>query len=99
MNRLRDLEPVVQDLAVIVETSVSSAQVEELVRDTGMPLVKSVDLFDVYQGPQIPAGKINLAYHITYQSSDRTLTDEDVAQIHHHIEQALVGTLGADLRQ
>jgi phenylalanyl-tRNA synthetase beta chain len=90
--------PVVQDLAVIVPTLVPSQAIEELVREAGMPLVKSVDLFDIYQGPPIPDGKINLAYHITYQSPERTLTDGEVATVHRKIEQALVGQLNAELR-
>ena len=67
-------------------------------RAAGMPLVKSVELFDLYQGPPIPDGKINLAYHITYQSPERTLTDVEVAAVHRAIEQALVGQLNAELR-
>ncbi len=90
--------PVVQDLAVIVGSDVASARIEELARETGMPLVKSIDLFDVYQGAPIPAGKISLGYRITYQAPDRTLTDQEVARVHHKIEQALVGELGAQLR-
>lgn len=90
--------PVVQDLALIVGTNVTSARIEELVREVGMPLVKSVDLFDVYQGAPIPDGKISLGYRITYQAPDRTLTDQEVARVHHNIEQALVGEIGAELR-
>jgi phenylalanyl-tRNA synthetase beta chain len=73
-------------------------QIEELIRKTGMPLVRSTELFDVYQGPPIPAGKINLAYHITYQAPDRTLTNAEVDDLHARIVQALVGRLGAELR-
>jgi phenylalanyl-tRNA synthetase beta chain len=90
--------PVVQDLALIVAAGISSESIEELIREVGMPLVKSVDLFDIYQGPPIPAGKINLAYHITYQAPDRTLTDAQVAEVQRKVEQAVVGQLGAELR-
>ncbi|HEX5415144.1 MAG TPA: phenylalanine--tRNA ligase subunit beta, partial [Chloroflexota bacterium] len=90
--------PIAQDLAVVVPTSVSSEQIEELIRKTGMPLVKNVALFDIYQGPPIPPGKINLAYHITYQAVDRTLTNEEVAAVQRRIEQALASKLGAELR-
>lgn len=90
--------PIVQDLAVIVPASVSSEQIEQLIRQVGAPLVKSVALFDIYQGPPIPAGRINLAYHITYQAPDRTLTNEEVAAVQRQIEQALVAQLNAELR-
>ena len=90
---------VVQDVAVVVSTDIASAAIEELIRETGKPLVKSVDLFDLYQGPPIPDGKINLGYHITYQATDRTLTDAEVADVQKKVERALIGQLGADLRQ
>jgi phenylalanyl-tRNA synthetase beta chain len=91
--------PVVQDLAVIVGSEVTSAEIEDLIRQAGMPLVKSIELFDVYQGAPIPAGKISLGYHITYQAPDRTLTDPEVAEVHDKIVHALVGTLGAEIRR
>ncbi len=90
---------VVQDLALIIAAGVTSAAIEKLIREVGMPLVKSVDLFDIYQGPPIPEGKINLAYHITYQAVDRTLTDVEVAEVQRKVEQAVVGELGAELRR
>jgi phenylalanyl-tRNA synthetase beta chain len=91
--------PVVQDLALIVATGVSSEAIVDLIREVGMPLVKSVELFDIYQGPPIPAGKINLAYHITYQAPERTLTDAEVAEVQRKVEQAVTGRLGAELRR
>jgi len=91
--------PVVQDLAVIVSTEVAAGSIEELIRETGEPLVKTVELFDIYQGPPIPDGKINLAYNITYQASDRTLTDAEVAEVQRKIALALRGQLEAELRQ
>lgn len=90
--------PSLRDVSLVVPTEVTSAEIEELIRETGMPLVKSVELFDIYQGPPIPAGKIDLAYHITYQAPDRTLTGEEVDQAQATIVQALVGRLGAELR-
>lgn len=90
--------PIGQDLAVVIPTTVSSEQIEELIREVGMPLVKDIELFDIYQGPPIPAGKINLAYHITYQALDRTLTNEEAAAVQRRVEQALVAKLDAELR-
>ena len=91
--------PVVQDIAVIVGTDIAAATIEELIRESGEPLVKFVELFDIYQGPPIPDGKINLAYHITYQALDRTLTDVEVAEVQRKIALALTGRLNAELRQ
>ena len=75
-----------------------SSRIDLLIRKTGEPLVRDVQLFDVFEGGTIPAGKRSLAYHIVYQSESRTLTDAEVAQVHRQIERALVGELGAQLR-
>jgi phenylalanyl-tRNA synthetase beta chain len=60
--------------------------------------VTSVRLFDVYRSEQIGAGKKSLAYSLTYQVEDRTLTDEDVARIRQRIIRRLEQDLGAKLR-
>jgi phenylalanyl-tRNA synthetase beta chain len=90
---------VVQDLAVVLPSSVAAWDVENLIREAGTPLLKTSELFDIYQGPPIPDGKISLAYHLTYQAPDRTLTDREVAEVQSRIEAALVGQLGAELRR
>jgi phenylalanyl-tRNA synthetase beta chain len=72
--------------------------VREVIRSAGTDLVRRVQLFDVYQGPGIPEGKLSLAYHIIYQASDRTLTDQEVNQVHGQIEGALKKQLRATLR-
>lgn len=90
--------PVVQDLAVIVDEAVLAADVERVIRAAGGVLVADVRLFDVYRGDPIPPGKKSLAYTITYQAPDRTLTDEEVNQHQARIVQRLERELGATLR-
>ncbi len=90
---------VVQDMAVIVDVQVAAAQVEAVIRRVGGGLVADVRLFDVYQGEPIPAGKKSLAYSISYQAPDRTLTDAQVAELHARIEKRLAQELGASLRK
>ena len=89
---------VVQDVAIVLDVAVSAESVATRIRRAGQPLVKRVELFDVYEGGAIPVGQRSLAYHITYQAPDRTLTDVEVAEVHHRIERALTGELGAQLR-
>ncbi|MCH8849327.1 MAG: hypothetical protein IIC89_00715, partial [Chloroflexi bacterium] len=60
--------------------------------------VARVQLFDVYEGEGIPDGKKSLAFSVTYQSPDHTLTDEDVADAQRSIVQRLNRELGAELR-
>ena len=88
----------IQDVAVVLDAAVPAETVEGTIRRAGQPLVRQVELFDIYQGEPIPAGRRSLAYHVVYQAPDRTLTDREVAEVHHRIEQALVGELGAQLR-
>ncbi len=103
-STLRQMEPisrypaVTQDLAVIVDQAVPAARVLEVIRQAGGQLLREAVLFDVYRGPQIPPGKVSLAYALTYQAPDRTLTDEEVGRIQGRIVRALEQTLGASLR-
>ena len=90
---LSKFPPVVQDLAVVVDATVPAARVEEAIRHGGGKLLKSLAFFDRYQGEPIPAGKVSLAYSLTFQAEDRTLTDEDVAAVHRKI----VGRLAAEV--
>jgi len=90
--------PVYEDIAVIVDESVAAARVEGLIRQTGGRSVSAVRLFDVYRGEQIGAGKKSLAYSLTYQAPDKTLTDAEAAQIRNRIVKRLAQEVGAKLR-
>jgi phenylalanyl-tRNA synthetase beta chain len=87
-----------QDLALVLAEAVSSEQVRRVILRTGRPLAVEAALFDVYRGERIGAGKRSLAYRITYQSPDRTLTDREVAEAHARIEAALEREVGAQVR-
>jgi phenylalanyl-tRNA synthetase beta chain len=87
-----------RDVAVLVDQDVEQSRVAETIRTSAGPLLVGSRLFDVYQGPPIPAGRKSLAYSLTYQASDRTLSDEEVASTHRRVEQALVEGLDAEIR-
>lgn len=89
---------VVQDVALVLDEATPAESVERAIRQAGGALVRRVELFDVYQGDPIPAGKRSLAYHVVYQAPDRTLRDEEAAAVHARIERALAIGLGAQLR-
>ncbi len=90
--------PVYEDLAVVVDEETPAVRVRDLIAQTGSPLVRSVVLFDVYRGSQIGPGKKSLAYRLTYQADDRTLTDSEVARVREKIVRRLERELGARLR-
>ena len=87
-----------RDLAIVVDEEVLSDMPTELIYATGGELVKSVRLFDVYEGEQVPEGKKSLAYAITYHSATETLTDKAVNTLHDKVVKHLNQKLGAELR-
>lgn len=87
-----------EDLALVVDRSLPAAAVAEAIRRAGGYLLQKVELFDVYEGHSIPPGKKSLAYHLTYQAPDRTLTDKDVAKSRQRIVRQLAAQLDAKLR-
>ena len=90
--------PVLEDLAIIVDEGLPADQVVSVIKQAGGRLVASITLFDVYRGDQIGKGKKSLAYSLAYQSSEKTLTDKDVAQVRGRIIHRLEQELGARLR-
>ncbi|MGD0752610.1 MAG: phenylalanine--tRNA ligase subunit beta, partial [Anaerolineales bacterium] len=94
-----EFPPVLEDLALVVDKDLTAERVAELICRTGGKVVRDVRLFDVYRGEKIGAGKKSLAYSLTYQASDRTLSDKDVAGLRAHILRRLEQELGAKLRQ
>lgn len=87
-----------RDLAVIVEESVTSSSVEEVIKKHGESLIASIKLFDVYRGKQVSEGYKSLAYSLYYQSSEKTLTDEEVSKVHDNIRKKLEEEVNAKLR-
>ncbi len=90
--------PVYEDLAVIVANDVPAVLVRDLIAQTGAPLIRSVVLFDVYQGEQVGPGRKSLAYRLTYQADDHTLTDRQVARFRRKVVGRLEREVGATLR-
>ncbi|MCD6550543.1 phenylalanine--tRNA ligase subunit beta [bacterium] len=79
----------VRDLAVLVPIETKVVEVLNKINQAGGMLVRDVDLFDIYQGKNLPEGKKNLAFHIIYQAKDRTLSKEEIDQIQAKIIKAL----------
>ena len=87
-----------RDIAVIVDEGVPAAEVQRVIEQAGGKLLRRVQLFDVYRGEQIGEGKKSLAYALTFQADDRTLTDDDANRLRDKIVRRLEATLGATLR-
>ena len=88
---------VLQDIAVIVPEDVPAARLDEVVRAGAGELLRSVRVFDLYHGEQVGEGNKSLALRLEFRAPDRTLTDEEVAELRAAIETQL-GSIGGRLR-
>ncbi|HTA76488.1 MAG TPA: phenylalanine--tRNA ligase subunit beta [bacterium] len=68
-----------RDIALMVPDAVTSSQIISAVEEQGKPLLKQVELFDLYRGKNLPEGVRSLAYRLRFQADDKTLTDKDVS--------------------
>ena len=91
--------PVREDLALVVDAATSAAAVRRALLAAGAPLVAEATLFDVYTGEKLGAGRKSLAYHLTFQAPDRTLSDKDVQKLRTRMLRKLETDLGARLRE
>ncbi|MDO4544604.1 MAG: phenylalanine--tRNA ligase subunit beta [Bacillota bacterium] len=88
-----------RDIALLVDEDMEVGRIEEIIREQGKKILESVKLFDVYRGEQVEEGKKSVAFALTYRDKDKTLTDEDVAEVHNTVLRALKERLNAVLRE
>ena len=87
-----------QDLAFAVPEEVSAAELVAAASEAGGRELREMRPFDVYRGEQVGAGRKSIAFAVSFQSAERTLTDEDAAALRDRIVQALRERFGAELR-
>jgi phenylalanyl-tRNA synthetase beta chain len=87
-----------RDIAVVVNEKVTAEEVAAEIRAGGGDLLKGLRLFDLYRGESIAPGTKSLAYALSYQAEDRTLTDKEVDRAHKKIEDRLKHKLKAQIR-
>ncbi|MBI2756437.1 MAG: phenylalanine--tRNA ligase subunit beta [Chloroflexi bacterium] len=87
-----------RDVALVLDEAVPHAAVESAILHAGQPLLVRASLFDVYRGEPVPPGKKSMAFALTYQASDRTLAEDEVAAAHTRVEDALRRAVGAEIR-
>ncbi|MCK4259228.1 MAG: phenylalanine--tRNA ligase subunit beta [Halanaerobiales bacterium] len=88
-----------RDIALLVDENVSHKEIEDIIKTTGSEFLEDVELFDLYQGEQVPNGKKSMAFAMSYRGSDRTLTDEEVNKIIDELLTQLKGELEAEIRK
>lgn len=87
-----------RDLALLIDKSVTMQQIETIVRESERKLLRGVQLFDVYDGDKLPAGKKSYAINITLQDDERTLNDKQIEAVMKKIITNLQQRAGAELR-
>jgi phenylalanyl-tRNA synthetase beta chain len=91
------LPAVQRDIALVVDETVPAANLEKEIRDAAGDLCEKVELFDVFAGGAIPAGRRSLAFRVVYRDpkaatdpdAARTLTDQEVEERHERVRVAL----------
>ncbi|MDQ3823158.1 MAG: phenylalanine--tRNA ligase subunit beta [Actinomycetota bacterium] len=90
--------PVNQDLAFSVGEDVPAGALVAAAHEAAGPELREMVPFDVYRGEQVGPGRKSIAFAVTFQSPDRTLSDEDAAALRERIVSALASRFGAALR-
>ena len=97
-KELSKFPAVSRDLALLIDENVQFAQIEEIARQTEKKLLKRVELFDVYTGDKLPAGKKSYAVNFILQDENKTLNDKAIDAIMKKLIHQLTTKLGAELR-
>lgn len=87
-----------RDLALLLDNGVEFAAIEEIARQTEKKLLKKVELFDVYEGKNLPTGKKSYAVNFILQDETKTLNDKQIDAIMNKLITNLKNKLGAELR-
>ena len=89
---------VLQDIAVAVDEDVEVGALVDAAREAGGGLLRDARVFDVYRGDQVGAGRKSVAIHLSFQSPERTLTEDEATEARERIVAALAERHGAEIR-
>ena len=90
--------PVKRDLSLLIDSAVSMADIEQVVRESERNILRDVALFDVYEGKNLAAGKKSYAITLILQDNEKTLQDKYIDQVMNRVIGNLEKKLGAQLR-
>jgi phenylalanyl-tRNA synthetase beta chain len=93
-----DYQKVVRDFAFVIDEKYSSSEIITLIKKIDKQLIKTVKIFDVYQGDNIDTGKKSIAFNITLEPKDKTLSENDIEQVSKKIISKIQESTGATLR-
>lgn len=87
-----------RDFALLIDDNVTFESIYKIAKQSEKQLLKNVNLFDVYQGKNLPAGKKSYAVSFTLQDENKTLTDKQIDKIMNTLQTQFESQLGAELR-
>lgn len=97
-SAVSSLPAVYRDLALIAPLDLSYEKIQEIMKKEGPEELVRIQLFDLYQGDKLPAGKKSLGFSMVYQPASESLTDEQVNEMHFALVETLKTQLGVELR-
>jgi len=86
-----------KDLAIVIDKNISADEIARVIKKAAGSLLTNTEIFDVYEGKNIPEGKRSIAYSLSFGANDRTLTDEEINNIMNKVVDSLQ-KMGAELR-
>lgn len=95
---LPEYPEVIRDIAFVVDKKVEHSAVVKVLKEVD-PLIVEIKLFDVYEGKNLAENKKGVAYHLTYQSPNRTLTSEEVDKVQEKMIKAIEKEFAAEIRR
>lgn len=87
-----------RDFSFVLDKEVEASKLLQAFNSADKALVKSVNIFDVYEGDKLPEGKKSVALRVVLQSHEKTLTDDDINSICDKAVQTVTSKLGGELR-
>ena len=88
-----------RDLALLLDKDIEFSTLNNIAKQTENKLLKSVNLFDVYEGDKLPKGKKSYALSFALESSEKTLTDKEIDEVMSNLIQSFEQKVGAEVRK
>ena len=89
---------IVKDVAFLIDEDIESSNITKEIRKNGGGILTNINIFDLYVGEHIEKNKKSIAYSLTFNSSDRTLTEEEVDEVFRKIIDKVRNKFNCDIR-